>query len=100
MRFVMSAEKSNNANLIVEAETIVEALAAGDESRARGAFVSAVGKIDAAPERAVENVEEFWNALRAAGATHELIDEIAEDIRRSVSREVEQTLAAAWRPKQ
>ncbi len=86
-------------NLSAEAKQIVEALKAGDESRARKAFASAILKIDTAPERGVESVEAFWNALHTAGATQVLIDEIAEDIGREVSPEVREILEAAWPPK-
>jgi hypothetical protein len=86
-------------SLGAEAEQMVEALKAGDKSKLTEAFLSAVGKIDAAPARAVDSVEAFWDALHAAGAPEDWIGDIAEDLGVEVSPEVRRVLAAAWQPK-
>ena len=45
-----------------------------------------------------ESVEELFAALRDVGMSEDHIEELAEDIGREVTPEIQRALAAAWRP--
>jgi hypothetical protein len=82
-----------------EAKLIFDACETSDLAKITDAFQHAVAEIDAAgPEHAVESMEELFAALRDVGMSEDHIEELAEDIGREVTPEIQRALAVAWRP--
>ena len=83
-----------------EAKLIFDACETSDLAKITDAFQHAVAEIDAAgPEHAVESVEELFAALRDVGMSEDHIEELAEDIGREVTPEIQRALAAAGGPR-